>query len=86
LTGNAQTADVRGPEPKPAVELPILVDITSACGHDAADFHDSPGNRVEPFFMELSAFVLHYCVTRGQCRFEATLVSRTAFRQPKPLI
>src|ERR1035441_8957270 len=23
-TGNAQTADVRGPEPRPAVELPIL--------------------------------------------------------------
>ena len=23
-TGNAQTADVRGPEPRPAVELPIM--------------------------------------------------------------
>jgi hypothetical protein len=26
-TQNAQTADVRGPEPRPAVELPILPDI-----------------------------------------------------------
>jgi hypothetical protein len=27
LTQNAQTADVRGPEPRPSVELPILPDI-----------------------------------------------------------
>ena len=27
LPGNAQTADVRGPEPRPSVKLPILPDI-----------------------------------------------------------
>jgi hypothetical protein len=35
-TQNAQTADVRGPEPRPAVELPILPDIAPQEARSAA--------------------------------------------------